>query len=95
MLLVWDHAPAHTTKPVQAALEATGIEVAWLPFRSPELNPCEALWRHLKRLITANRVYPAVAQLADRAVRWLEDLARDTVLGYAGLHSSKFSRLPT
>lgn len=95
LLLVWDNAPAHKTKPVQAALAATGIEVAWLPFRSPELNPCEDLWRHLKRLIAANRVYPAVAQLADRAMRWLEDLSAETVRRYAGLASSKFDWLST
>jgi hypothetical protein len=57
-LLIWDNAPAHTPTAVREALAAAGVTVAWLPFRSPELTPCEDLWRHLKRLTAANRVYP-------------------------------------
>ncbi len=95
LLLVWDNAPAHKTKPVQAALAATEIEVAWLPFRAPELNPCEDLWRHLKRVVAANRVYSTLDDLAEHAVTWLDDLSLDTVLCYTGLGSSKFNWLPT
>jgi transposase len=95
LLLIWDNAPSHKTKPVQTALATAGIEVAWLPFRSPELNPCEDLWRHLKGVVAANRVYPVVQELADRAVAWLEGLTPACVLRYAGLTSSKFHWLPT
>jgi len=94
-LLVWDNAPAHKTKAVRAALETAGIEVAWLPFRAPELNPCEDLWRHLKRVIAANRVYPSLDELAERAVTWLTDLSGETILRLAGLRSSKFNWLGT
>lgn len=94
-LLVWDNAPAPRTKAVRAALEAAGVEVAWLPFRSPELNPCEDLWRHLKRVVAANRVYPTLDELADRAVGWLDDLSAEAALRLAGLRSSKFDWLGT
>ena len=94
-LLIWDNAPAHKPKVVQQALGAAGISVAWLPFRSPELNPCEDLWRHLKRLIAANRVYPTVDERAERAVAWLSGLSADQTFRLAGLRSSKFSWLPT
>jgi transposase len=94
-LLIWDNAPAHKPKPVQQALAEAGITVAWLPFRSPELNPCEDLWRHLKRLIAANRVYPTVDELADRAVAWLTGLTAEQTQRLAGLRSSKFSWLAT
>jgi hypothetical protein len=38
---------------VLQAAKDRGIEIAFLPFRSPELNPCEDLWRGLKGEIAA------------------------------------------
>jgi DDE superfamily endonuclease len=46
-LLIWDNAPPHHPKRVRAAADAVQIAIAWLPFRSPELNPLEDLWRLL------------------------------------------------
>jgi transposase InsO family protein len=94
-LLVWDNAPPHKTRAAREAAQAAGIEIAWLPFRSPELNPCEDLWRQLKRLVAANRVYPTIAELAARALAWLDALAPEEVLRSCGLRSSKFNWLPT
>jgi transposase len=48
-LLVWDNAPPHHPKLVQQAAEAAHIQIAFLPFRAPELMPCEDLWRQRKR----------------------------------------------
>lgn len=94
-LLVWDNAPPHHTRAARRAAADAGIEIAYLPFRSPELNPCEDLWRPLKATVAANRCYPAVDDLADRALTWLDGLAPADVLRYAGLTSSKFDWLPT
>ena len=94
-LLVWDNAPPHHTHAARDAAAAGGIEVAWLPFRSPELNPCEDLWRHLKAVVAANRAYDSVDELAARAAAWLDHLAPDDVRRYAGLTTSKFDWLPT
>src|SRR5262249_37209798 len=33
------------------------IPSAWPPFRSPELMPCEDLWRSAKAQVAANRAY--------------------------------------
>jgi hypothetical protein len=46
-LLIWDNAPPHQARVARAAAEALGIEIVKLPFRSPELNPLEVLWRSL------------------------------------------------
>lgn len=94
-LLVWDNAPPHHTRAVRATAEEAGVELAFLPFRSPELNPCEDLWRHLKATVAANRAYPTVDALAERATTWLDALAPADVLRLSGLRSSKFDWLPT
>ena len=94
-LLIWDNAPPHQPHRVRDAAAAVGIAVAFLPFRSPELNPCEDLWRGLKQEVAANRAYPSVDDLAARAVAWLDAMSGDDRLRRCGLRSSKFDWLPT
>lgn len=94
-LLVWDNAPPHQAKVARGAAQASGIEIVKLPFRSPELNPLEDLWRSLKAVVAANRVYESVDELAEHAVGYLDGLSTADVLRLSGLHSSKFDWLPT
>lgn len=42
-LLIWDNAPPHHPKRVAEAAEKARITLAWLLFRSPELNRLEDL----------------------------------------------------
>lgn len=92
---VWDNAPPHHTRAVRAVAEAGGIALGWLPFRSPELNPCEDLWRQLKATVAANRAYPSVDDLAARALAWLGDQSGPDVRRLTGLQASKFIWLST
>lgn len=94
-LLLWDNGPAHKPKAVQAAAAAAGIEIAWLPLRAPELNPCEDLWRHLKGVVAANRAYEGGQALGEQAVAWLDALTPFDRLLKSGLLSSKFQWLST
>jgi transposase len=94
-LVVWDNAPAHQARVAREAAAAAGVELAWLPFRSPELNPCEDLWRPLKAAVAANRAYPSVEDLAKRATTWLQGLTPEERCRTAGLRSSKFQWLST
>lgn len=94
-LLVWDNAPPHHPKRVQAAAEAAQITIAWLPFRAPELMPCEDLWRLMKAVVAANRAYDSVVELAERAVAWLVALPPADRLRMSGLLSPKFQWLST
>lgn len=94
-LLVWDNAPPHHPRVVRQAAEAAHIQIAFLPFRAPELMPCEDLWRQLKAVVAANRAYADVSELAHRAVAWLDAIPRADRLRRAGLTSSKFNWLPT
>jgi hypothetical protein len=51
VILVLDNGSCHTSKVSQQALadRADWLEVVWLARYSPELNPKEREWRHLKR----------------------------------------------
>jgi transposase len=94
-LLIWDNAPLHHPRRVKAAAQAAGIELAFLPFRAPELMPLEDLWRGLKGEVAANRCYPSVDDLAAHATTWLDRLSDDERRRRCGLASSKFDWLPT
>lgn len=94
-LLVWDNAPPHHTRLARETAEATGIALLSLPFRSPELMPCEDVWRGMKRVVAANRAYETIDELTERAVQWLDDHTPDDLLRLSGMHSSKFDWLPT
>src|SRR5262249_15081037 len=101
-LLVWDNAPPHQPKRVAAAAQAAHIQIAWLPIRSRELMPCEALWRLSKAQVAANRPYrqeqsaaDLVQGLAEQVVHSIEILSPFDRLRSSGLLSSKFQWLAT
>ena len=101
-LLVWDNAPPHHPKRVLAAAAAAHVTIAWLPFRSPELMPCEDLWRRAKAQVAANRPYRAdqpanelVQGLAEQAVHSIAALSPFDRLRCSGLLGSKFQWLST
>jgi len=101
-LLVWDNAPPHHPKRVAAAAAAAHLPIAWLPFRSPELRPCEDLWRLSKPQVAANRPSRAdqpdddlVQALAEQAVHSLATLSPLDRLRCSGLLGSTFQWLST
>lgn len=94
-LLIWDNAPPHHPKRVLEAAERAHITIAWLPFRSPELNPCEDLWRLMKAVVAANRCPADLAELARQAVAWLNGLTPEARLLCTGLLGQKFQWLST
>lgn len=94
-LLIWDNAPPHHPHRVRDAARAAGITLAFLPFRSPELMPLEDLWRGLKQTVAANRTYPSLDDLAERAIAWLTTMSDEDRRRRCGFHASKFDWLPT
>ncbi len=92
-LLIWDNAPPHHPKRVLEAAARCHITIAWLPFRAPELNPCEDLWRLMKAVVAANRSAANMDELAQQAVDWLAALSPDDRLRCSGLISTKFQWL--
>jgi transposase len=76
VLLVCDNGRFHTTKAVQAWLQANKdkVEIYWLPPYSPSLNLIERLWGHLKRTVLANVLFHDMDQLEAAARRGLDDI---------------------
>ena len=94
-LLIWDNAPPHHPKRVLEAAARLHITIVWLPFRAPELNPCEDLWRLMKAVVAANRCAADMDALAQQAVTWLDALSPDDRLRCSGLLGTKFQWLLT
>jgi transposase len=94
-LLIWDNAPPHHPKRVLEAAARLRITIACLPFRSPELNPCEDLWRLMKAVVAANRCPMDLDDLARQAVAWLNRLTDEARLLCADLLGRKFQWLST
>src|SRR5262245_43601877 len=72
--LVCDNGRFHTTKAVQAWLEANRdkVEIFWLPPYCPSLNLIERLWGHLKRTVLANVLYATLDDLVAAFRRGME-----------------------
>jgi hypothetical protein len=77
-IVVLDHASAHTSKAVQAALPAlaaAGVTLYYLPPYSPELNRIEELWRQIKYQELPVRSYRTLDDLRAAVERALSDYA--------------------
>jgi transposase len=65
VILVLDNASFHHSYAVQAALSLfeDRVLVLWLPPYSPDMNPIERFWKHLKANACANKLYQSLEQL--------------------------------
>jgi len=68
VILVLDNASYHKSKATLAtfSLFEPRVRVVWLPKYSPDLNPIERFWRHLKDLAAANKLDQSLDNLAHR-----------------------------
>jgi len=87
--VVIDNYRIHFAKPVLALLAAHSdqIELVTLPTYSPQLNPVERFWKHLRRKVTHNTFFQTVERLLEAVTEFFQDLAArpDTVRSVAGL----------
>lgn len=71
--VICDNAPFHTSQAVRAWLaEHPRIRLVFLPKYSPELNPIERIWWHLRDEITRNHQHPTIKDLIAATLKWLK-----------------------
>jgi hypothetical protein len=88
--LLLDEDSSHTAGDSQARADTLGIELLWLPKRSPHLNPMDHLWRHGKQRVCANRQYGSLEEEVERFLDYLSGLSNAEALRKAGTLSEDF-----
>lgn len=76
IILVMDGAGWHKSK--KLALPAN-IEIIYLPPYSPELNPVERFWEHIKRYTIRNKVYLTLSSIKDAVASFINNLPQDDI----------------
>ncbi len=78
LVVVMDQAPCHRSKQVKAFVSAQKrLQVFYLPPRSPEYNPDEKVWNHLKNQEMKSHNARNLKDLRKLAKRKLASMARD------------------
>lgn len=79
--LMHDNARAHTAIIVRDYLQDVGISVMQWPARSPDLNPIEHLWDHLKRKVRSRDPAPTTLQeLKDAVIEEWDTIPQEEIL---------------
>lgn len=73
LILVLDNVSYHHSATVMAllALLQPRVQVLWLPKYSPDMNPIERFWLHLKNAVYANRLFASLPYLLEQIQLWL------------------------
>lgn len=76
ILLIMDGAGWHCSKDL---VVPSRIEIEYLPPYSPELNPVERFWEHIKRYTIRNQIYPTLADLQRAVASFLKKLQKNFI----------------
>jgi transposase len=68
-ILIMDQAGWHKSKDL---VVPSNIDIWFLPSYSPELNPVERLWKHIKRNTLHNRLYESLKQLEKAVIDYFD-----------------------
>jgi transposase len=88
--LLLDEDSSHTAEDSQDTADELGIELLWLPKRSPHLNPMDHLWRHGKEVMSANHQYASIDDQVEQVIAYLSSLSAAEALTKAGIWSRDF-----
>jgi putative transposase len=87
--VVIDNYRIHFAKPVLTLLAAHSdqIELVTLPTYSPQLNPVERFWKHLRRKVTHTVFFQTIDRLLEAVTGFFQEFAAcpDSVRSVAGL----------
>ena len=79
-IVILDNGAFHKSKALEVPAD---IGLLFLPPYSPELNPAEMLWRHIKDRI-ANIAFESLDKLSDAVAAIVQNLSRETVQSITG-----------
>ena len=77
VVVIWDNAPCHVAKVVQAHAEERGIKLVALPGYSPDLNPIERLWDWMRQEVTRGHCHISLAALRAACQRFIAEINGD------------------
>ena len=83
MIYMEDNAPPHSAKHTQAMFEQLGIARMPWPASSPDLNPIETIWNHMKAEIRQMEPVPSKA----------EDMKSAILSAWEGIDQGKIDRV--
>ena len=80
LVLFVDNDKAYDAKAVRQLLanSAHRVQLEWLPPYSPQLNPQEDVWRHMRRHVTHNHYFEQVDELLTALEHFHQELEADT-----------------
>jgi transposase len=81
-IVVIDNAGFHSTKNIQVP---DNIFLLRIPPYSPELNPCEQIWQHLKKLFK-NQVFKTIEQLKQWLYKQVQSMTLDLIKSITSNH---------
>jgi DDE superfamily endonuclease len=85
--MLLDENSSHTAHGSLALADWLGMELLWLPKRSPHLNPMDHLWRDGKEVIRGNWQYHAIEDQVESFLLYLYGLTPREALHKAGVLS--------
>ena len=71
IIMIMDNASWHNNYSIAGI---SNIKPLFLPPRSPELNPVECLWHHIKENYFSNRIFESIEQVIEKLVSVLFNL---------------------
>ena len=76
IVIIMDGAGWHKSKTL---VIPPNIEIIYLPPYSPELNPVERVWLHIKKAILYNKIYDTLADLENVVAEFIANLKNNTI----------------
>lgn len=77
VVIIWDGAPCHRAKIVQATAAKLSFTLLPLPGYSPDLNPIEGLWKWMRKDVTQLHCYSSMRELFDACKTFIDHINLD------------------